>query len=289
MPPYTSRTCETLAPSAPVHAESAGRRPTHRNEACISRVCAGRRWFRFAYVAGRADRELLPDHTRDADAALALQPALCARGFRFAGPILNYPAKEQHHPKAPIVFDDSFLQPSDLLVLVTRPPLDDMVDGVRGRIQRSGTTLETKVLACLRRHLAHCSRARVRVADTHARASEEVAQLSNIQFRQKRGAAIDAVLAHASGRWQRGLGAAPTTVAYLIYEQQAWANGCGVLASFGLSGTDTLAWNTILAAKYPELVASAPFLMAEITTHDRVEQPHTLEYLREWKVRLVKP
>ena len=257
-------------------------------EVSIDKVCASRRWFRLTFLAGRTDRELLLNITRDAEAALALQPALCARGFHFAGPIFNYPATLQH-PKTPFVFDDSFFEPGDLLVLTTRPPLDDLIDGVRGGIQRSYTTLEVTVLALLRRHFAHCSRVRVRVAERHILASDEIAQMANIQFRQNGGAAIDAVLPYKSSRWQHSRGAPRKTAAYLIYEAQAWPNGPALLASFGMSGTDTLAWNTLLATRYQHLIATTPFVLAEITAPKRPAQPQTLDFLRDWEVRLMIP
>jgi hypothetical protein len=247
-----------------------------------------RRWIRFAYPGGRLDRDMYPHHARDAEAALALQPALCARGYQYGGAIYNYPAK-QPPGKDLIEVDDSFLKPSDLLVMTTRPPLDDLADGVRRRIPRSYTTLEAKVFTGVRRHLARCSRARVTVSDVHTRASEEVARLGNIQFRQKGGAAVDAVLAQDTGRWQRGREDTPSAVAYLIWEERAWENGPGLLLSFGMTGADTLAWNTLLGTKYRHLVAAVPFVMAAITAATRPDKPHTLGFLHDWKVRVVSP
>lgn len=252
-------------------------------------VAMGPRWYRFAYLSrGRKGEDPLPQRTRDAEAALALQPALHLRGYHYAGPIFNYPP-DKPNPREPVAFDDSFLRPCDLLVLTTRPPLDDLIDGVRGLIPRSHTTLEARVFACMRRHLVHCSRARVTVAELHTRDCAEIAKLGNIQFRQKSGAAIDAVLGHNDGRWQRGKREEPVTVAYLIHERQAWASGPGLLASFGMSGVDTLGWNAILARKHADLVASVPFLMAKISAPPRPQQPQTLDFLHDWKVQLVRP
>ena len=85
----------------------------------------------------------MPNRTRDADAALALNRALCARGFELGETIINYPAKPRQ--TAPIAIDESFLKPGDLIVLTTRPPIHDLADGVRGRIDRGFTTLEDEV------------------------------------------------------------------------------------------------------------------------------------------------
>lgn len=250
-------------------------------------LSGGRRWFRFAYlVPGRDGRELPPDKTRDAEAALFLQPVLSARGFRFAGTILNYPARGQS-AETDIAMDHAFLRPGDVLVLTTRPPLDDLVDGVRHRVHRSNTALEAKVFACIRRHLSHCSRSRVTVADMHARASADVARMGNVQFRQKRGAAIDAFLPYGSGRWQRAGTDCRASLAYLIFEERAWENGPGVLACFGMCGTDTLAWNFLLATQHSALVATVSLAMAEITAPKRPVRLHTVDFAGDWKVRLM--
>lgn len=260
--------------------------PVQMKEDWIEKSAGAPRWFRFTYlVPGREDRELRPFQTRDDAAALALHDALFAGGYRFGGYIYNYPAK----PQPPIKVDDSFLRPQDLLVLTTRPPLHDWDDGDRNRVHRSHTTLEEKVFTCIKRHLTHCSRSKVTVSDTHARAWSEVARMVNVQFRLKRGAKIDAVMTYGSDTWQRDLASTPTTVAYLIFEAHAWEGGPGLLVSFGMSGTDTLAWNFILATQYPELIASVPFVMAEITAEERPARPQTLEFLRHWQIRLLTP
>lgn len=256
-----------------------------------SRTCATdateRRWFRFAYlVPGRRDRELLPHQTRDAEASLFLQPVLCARGFRYAGPILNYPASRHGHNSGGAT-EETFLRPNDLLVLTTRPPLDDSTDGVRHRVHRSRTALEDRLFACIRRHLSHCSRMRVTVSDMHARASPEVARMHNVQFRQKRGSAIDAFLTYDTGRWQRPQADSATTIAYLIFEPQAWDNGPGVLACFGMCGTATLVWNFLLATRHTPLVASVPFVMAEIIEPARPVRPQSVDFALDWKLRFL--
>jgi hypothetical protein len=247
-----------------------------------------RRCYRFAYVQGRHDREWLPHQTRDAEAALLLLPVLLRLGFRYAGPILNYPPKHQaagtRMPMAP-----SFLQPGDLVWTVTRPPWHDRLDGVRDRVDRSYTELEDELIAVIGRHFSHCSRSRVSVADVHARAFPEVARMSNVQFRQKGGAAVDAFLMYDGSRWQRAGADCRTSLAYLIFEERAWENGPGFLASFGMCATDTLVWNYLLATKYPELVATVPFVMAQITAPKRPARPHTMEFAGDWKVRFLTP
>jgi hypothetical protein len=54
-----------------------------------------------------------------------------------------------------------------------------------------------------------------------------------------------------------------------------------------MTGIDTLRWNAFLATKCPELVASVPFVMAEITATPGPVQPSTLADLCVTKVRFL--
>jgi hypothetical protein len=247
-----------------------------------------RRWFRFSYhLQGRSTRDSLPHQLRDGDAALLLHDTLCKRGFAYAGPIINYPVLGRPLAEA-VPVDDSFLQPDDLLVITTRPPLDDANDGVKCRVHRSYTTLEEKVLACVRRHLTRCSRSNVIVSDIHARAFPEVARYKNILFRQKRGASIDKCLPYGTNSWIRPPATAACTAAYMIYEKHAWADGPGLLAVFGMCGLDTLVWNHRLATQFSTLIATVPFAMTElIAPLTPVSQPFTLCFANQWQVRLL--
>lgn len=251
-----------------------------------SKAVSKRRWFRFAYFTrGRKGCDVLPHQLRDAEAALFMHSILQERGYAYAGPIFNYPVAK---PARPIPVDDSFLRADDLLVLTTRPPLDDADEGVKCYVDRSYTTLEDKVFAFCRRHLARCSRSNVIVSDIHARAYPQVAQFRNIQYRQNRGASIDRYLPYASNKWQRPTLRQGHTAAYLIYEAHAWANGPGVLAAFGMSGTDTLVWNYQLATVFGRLLASAPFAMAELIAPQEIPRGKlTIDFANEWQVRLL--
>jgi hypothetical protein len=237
-----------------------------------------RRWFRFAYhTQGRKGGDLLPHQLRDGEAALFLQTILHERGYDYVGTIYNYPPPVPA-PARRFPVDDSFLRADDLLVLTTRPPLDDADDGVKCHVDRGYTTLEEKVFESSRRHLPRCSRSNVIVADVHARAFPEVAK----------GASIDKYLAHTGKNWQRPDARRGHSAAYLLFEEHAWPNGPGVLAAFGMCGIDTLVWHYHLATCFRELIASVPFVMAELIAPQHVPlYPLTTDFAKKWQVRIL--
>ena len=137
--------------------------------------------------------------------------------------------------------------PTDLIVLVTRPPLDDEPHDDKP-VQRSGTDLEGRVLGALRTwFLEYCSRVEVRL---HPRLRErlelkrpDAARRGCIEYSQKTGA-------YKSTWTHQFLGVPPVgreggrlrTGGYLIFTPKGWPGGPGILAAFGMSGFQTMTW-----------------------------------------------
>jgi hypothetical protein len=246
-----------------------------------------RRFFRFAYpLPGLGGGDVLPHQLRDADAALFLHARLTQLGFEYAGPIINYPCARADAPDG-VPVDDTFLRPGDLVLLTTRPPLHDEEDGVKSRVQRSHTTLEAKIFECLRQHLLRCSRRQVILPDARGREFPDVAKYLNVEFKQTHGAPIRKFQPLGSRGWQRPPPGAHS-LAYLIYEEQAWPGGPAMLASFGICGTDTLVWNQLLAKRFPQLICSVSFAMALLTPPPRVGSRRSPGDLSQgWEVSLL--
>src|SRR6185503_1494529 len=141
-----------------------------------------RRCFRFAYLTPcHKDRERYPFQLRDGDAAAFLIEALIERGYRNAGPIVNYPASGP----AVTPFDDRFLRESDLILLTTRPPMEDSEIGNKKSIPRSRTTLEEKLFeGPLRERFKTCARSEIVLKNETAAISPEIAKRQAIVFRQ---------------------------------------------------------------------------------------------------------
>ena len=247
---------------------------------------SARRCFHFAYVRGRHDREFSPTHTRDSEAAKQMQYALHSLGYPYGGTLYNYPYNPCSHsgPGGLMPSDLSQYGPQHLIYMTGRPGVHDRLDGVRDRVDPSHTALEHALLQAVSRHLSHCSRARICVADQHAWTFPRVAEFRQVQFRQKNGAAIDAVM-NAKGRYERRPNTDRTTLVYLIYERHAWQNGPAFLCSFGLGAMETLVWNIKLARCYPHLLLNTNFAMAEmIAPKRRPERPESSAFAEDWQV-----
>lgn len=229
-----------------------------------------RYWYRFSYHAPRErGREPQPHQLRDGDAALFLSPILRDRGYSYGGPIFNYPLASHDTPAVAEEVDATFLRPGDLIVLTTRPPLDDAYDRDRRPPMRSGTTLEERIFAKLRHHFDKCSRSQVIVAEAHARAWPAVAPRRNMEFPVYRR--------HHTH----------TTACYMTFDRHAWDGGPGLMSVFGMSGTDTLVWAHLLHARYSELVAKAPFVMALLSAAVPPSQPLSMSFATEWGVSIL--
>lgn len=256
------------------------------------------RWFRFSYYAAAiADRPLLPHQLRDGDAALFLAERLAELGFNYAGVILNHP----HFGPPPaeaiqnsIEVEQLKLGPHDLLLLSTRPPIDDWDDGVPRPVQASCTVLERRIFTKLKEHLQHCSRQEVKVADRRAQEWFEVSEKHHVLFDQnRRGAELGASIKKSKPfdhrRWEIPQAGAEQTLAYMIYEPHAWENGPGILNVFGLGGTETLAWAYLLSTRpnLRRLIGTESFVMAELTEKGKPQRPETLAFVDPWEVRLL--
>lgn len=265
---------------------------------------AARRWYRFSYHNQRkgADRTLFPHQLRDGDAALFLAPVLEAQGYSYGGPIFNYPHPQQP-PRELVPVNEAALglRAHDLLLLTTRPPLDDVEEGRKARVLRSYTTLEDKIFRhAIRPHLARSTRSQIIVAEEHARAFGAVATRRNLVFRLYRrrrqgdapsrtdlGACISRYLPHGSTVWHEPPRECSLSAAYLIFEKHAWPGGPALLAGFGMGGMETLVWAYLLRTRFSHLVGARRFVMAEIVERDVPEPPLTMGFADRWDVRLL--
>ena len=161
-------------------------------------------FYWFAYYQAQRDLRLdsRPMETqihkvRDALISGSLFPTLCHLGYQYGCTILNLPenvSKELETRKCLRKAEaEPALGPDDLILVTTRPPLDDLVDKVsdlseqvrrpaphrdlpfraktkqdapRRRIQRSGTDIEAAVFAPLRQIFSKCDRETIRLSDS---------------------------------------------------------------------------------------------------------------------------
>ncbi|MFN0017926.1 MAG: hypothetical protein ACKVP0_06675 [Pirellulaceae bacterium] len=194
------------------------------------------------------DRTRQFHQVRDGLAFAELISTIVHLGFRYAGPLLNLPS-EQFKNEAP----SNTLQnmgSQDLVVMVTRPPLND-IDDRRKQIQRSGTDIEEAVLGCLSTHfLGHCDRKEVQlnreIVDFLTRVQPVAASYASLCYTERAP-----VAKNSSGLGPTGEG---KTCGYLLYVPQIFPSGPALLCVFGMAAIETLAWAQHIGAHRQDLL-----------------------------------
>lgn len=245
-----------------------------------------RRCYRFGYLTStRRDRDLYPFQVRDGDAAALMLQAVADRGYRYAGPIVNYPSPG---PET-VPFDDSFLREEDLILITTRVPMNDRDIPDKKGIPRSYTTLEKKLFeGPLSEHFKCCARSEVQLTAATASISAEIAKRQSMVFRQNGGATYQSYGSGVTGEHKKFTAADPLTAAFLVYAEHAWPGGPGLLAAFGMGGTETLVWCYLLATRFQHLLFTTPFAMAELEAPAaKKERPTTIAFADTWKATIL--
>jgi len=185
-------------------------------------------------------RSLLDFHRmRDGCMILSLSQPLYQAGFDYAGELLNFPADLR--PETQNRRSDPPLGGTDILVVPTRPPLDDNREDRRS-MRWSNTDLETQVFTAMRKVFFKLDRGR-------AVLSQEIVDLldseqkvfTEVHFQINGGASVV-----QCGRARKPLLPDRTTVAYLVSIPHAVDAGARLLGGFGMGGYQTLLWSHLL-------------------------------------------
>jgi hypothetical protein len=175
-----------------------------------------------------------------------------------------------------------------------RPPLsdDDQGDDTpagRRRIERSHNDLEELIFATVRRYFEISSRKVIKLTKAVAdKLPVEAKCKAEIQFcmGNTRTADYARYRMYGSKFWQNPLEASRTAV-YLLYTPSLWENGPSLLASFGLSGPENLIWNHLVRVRYPDLLRSPRFVMAEMSLGEIPEFPTSLAFADNWEIDII--
>ena len=184
---------------------------------------------------------------------------------------------------------------ADLLVMVTRPPLDE---DVKKPIQRSNSQLENAVMSVIRPYFEKCSRNHIMLQSCTARLlKHDFSDHAEIVFQQ-----------YADWAWYKRLrGMAkdlddsnPRTAAFLVFIPKRSPSLPALLAIFGMGGNDTLLWARLLRERYFDNVLeilrseTAHFLMAELSPGNNKEAMEPIsqcealdDIARSWKVTII--
>lgn len=232
--------------------------------------------------------------TRDGDASRELVVALLERGYRLGEPMLNPPDPEARtrdlEELSPREVDVSFVRPGSVLVLTTRPPLDDRDYGNMKQVEPSNTRPERRVFAAARRHFPILARPYAKLAPDHrSRLAPGFESRRHIEFYQHRGGWYKALNAldgegfrPPPGRWR--------TAAFLLRVEELWPEGPGLLAAFGMDSVSTLVWAYRLRRDLAWLLdgeGGPLFAMAEMEGAPAPQGATDLRFAEGWKIELV--
>ena len=247
----------------------------------------------FFYYQPRPDqsRALRIPWIRDETASHEIQMALLARGMAPGEPILNRPPPERLRAEPPpaehLTVDLSFVRPEDVLLLTTRPPLDDREHGDRKQIEKAYTRIERVILHAVRPHLEVCARSHVKLAAGPRSALPERFQTRrDMAFRQGEGGfykELNALDGRGWRRWRKR----PRTAAFLLRVESLWPGGPGLLAAFGMDGTSTLVWAYRLRRDFAHLLDEPGFTMVEMTARPLPDRPTDLRFANDWRIEPV--
>jgi len=278
------------------------------------------RVFHFAYMSHPTGESLRPHQLRDGDAFAELLAALMSLGHEYGGLIINHPMPPGGGA------DDSLrhihhLGENDLLVLTTRPPLNDMPSKDPKHVKPSRTKLERSLFDAIRGYIVISTRDHIQLhPDQSLCLKPRFEDRADMEFFVKGHAKLNRFEASykGSGRGDEayaGYGPNITTAAYLMHTPSVPVsgrkNGPHLLASFGMSGTISLVFAHLLRTailaksrrpKTKELnqegifawnllssVLSEPsFAMVEITIKSKIPATfYDLDFAYDWHYELV--
>jgi hypothetical protein len=256
----------------------------------------GNRIVRFVYMSNHRPRmRPKPHQQRDESPALELMPKICSLGFVYDGAhriFLNHPPSKTGDPSRS-QFTALGLTERDILLLATRPPLDDKEE--IQPLRPSGSEIESLIFRVLREKcFYHCSRGNVALRPAVA---ENLAagfrRRSEIEFslRSDRVSLATGTYRALHGReeenskpWNEMM-----TAGYLV--NVPLGKGLpNLLAVFGMSGTTTLVWAYLLH-KHSDILTQAlrqpSFTMVEIQTEGILGNPVDFTFCDGWAMQVI--
>ncbi len=252
---------------------------------------ADKRFFRFGYLCDqRVDRPLATHKLRDTDAFCEISAVLWERKFKFGGLLINYP--KAAYPEDKSLEETRFLTSSDILVLTTRPPLNDMPYKHRRTVTPSGTDFEQmKLFPVLTQHFLYCSRVDVVLSKTLAGSLKKgYENRAHVEFYQRAEASYKSTGSYNKHPTDCVGWDARTTAAYLLQTPPIWEGGPRLLTAFGMSGTIGLVWSYLLRTRFPDLLDDrSRFVMAEIIRSTPIPPPAqmTLGFADDWEATII--
>jgi hypothetical protein len=236
-----------------------------------------RHYHRFAYSAAmREGEEPQPFKIRDGAAFSELTAPLADRGYRYGHLIYNPPFHPQKRPRlGPEYF--RFIKQDDLIVLATRPPIDDHTHGDKRRMVKSCTDLEGQIFAECRKYFGVCARSHIQLSESVAAKFER----ADLVFQVYKGARLKSYRPLTENRRTRIPQETDLSIGFFLHTKAIPEYRCGLVVSFGMGGWETLVWNRIIRTRFSEWLSKPIFVVAEMTIGKFPGKAATLDFVNK--------
>ena len=239
-------------------------------------------YHRFAYSMPLRTGEIAkPSKIRDGAAFSELSAPLAKLGYENGNILFNSPFNPKKDKKLGQEHF-KFIKPDDLLVLTTRPPLDDLRYGDKKHLDESSTHLEEQVFAECRKYLAVCARSHVQLTSAVGADFEGF----DFVFYQHNNARLK-YSRRLRGPRSKTPKDSEIAIGFFLRTPSIPVYGCGLLACFGMGGWETLIWNRIVRTRYSDWVSRPLFVVGQFDLKGLPENPPTLAFADEIKAEIL--
>lgn len=234
-----------------------------------------RHYHRFAYSAAmREGEEPQPFKIRDGAAFSEIAAPLVDRGYRFGQLIYNPPFHPQKRPRLGREYF-SFIKPDDLIVLATRPPINDHTHGDKKRMVKSCTHLEDQIFAVCQQYFGICARSHIQLTESVGANFER----ADLVFQVYKGARLKSYRLLTESRRTRIPLGTDLSIGFFLHTKAIPEYGCSLVVSFGMGGWETLVWNRIIRTRFSEWLSKPMFVVAEMTIGKFPTKSATLDFV----------
>lgn len=242
-----------------------------------------RYYHRFAYSAAmREGEEPQPFKIRDGAAFSEITAPLVDLGYRYGQLIYNPPFHPQKSTSLGREYFD-FVKPNDLIVLSTRPPMDDSTSGDKKRLSQSRTHLEQQIFAECQKYFTTCTRSHIELSETVGADFER----AYLVFQQHKGARLKSYR-HLTGNKRTKIPKEKDlSVGFFLHTKTIPVYNCSLVVSFGMGGWETLVWNRIVRTRFAEWLRNPVFVVAEMTIGKFPQKSATLDFVDKIKPNIL--
>lgn len=226
--------------------------------------------------------ETKPSKLRDGASFSEITATLGRLGFEYGQIIFNIPASCGSEPSVDKAHF-SFVKADDLIVLTTRPPLDDGRHGDKKHMDGSSTHLEQQIFAEFRKYLAVCAR-------SHIELTPEVGAdcpKAEMVFYQHKSARLKSFRRLDEFRHTMTPEDSDLAIGFFLRTRSIGSYGSGLVACFGMRGWDTLIWNRIVRTRYSNWFNRPSFVIGQFDLRGVPSRPITLDFVDKIQVDIV--